>query len=263
MYSVLIADDESIIRKGLKSFVKKHGEFDVVAMAEDGQEALALSEELHPDVCLVDINMPFMNGLDFIERLTKISPDSICVVITGYDDFSYVQRALRMHVKDYLLKPVNEDDFNKLMSDIKEVLETRVKTNEIKTWQDYNYDKLKNIDSGDNSYSEKIKDARQYIKEHFSEPDLSLGETADHIHVSSPYLSKKFKEETGDSFGEYLQRLRLSKALSLLADGDSPIYEIAYKCGYSSQHYFSTAFKKELNISPADYRKNVQKKEKI
>ncbi len=263
MYSVLIADDESIIRKGLKTFVEKHEDFYVEAMAEDGQEALAISEEIHPDVCLVDINMPFMNGLDFIERLNKISPNSICVVITGYDDFIYIQKALRMHVKDYLLKPVSENDFNRLMNELKEVLETRVKTNEIRTWQDNNNDKLKSIDAGDNSYSEKIKDARKYIKEHFSDPALSLGETADHIHVSAPYLSKKFKEETGDSFGDYLQRLRLSKALALLADGDAPIYEIAFECGYSSQHYFSTAFKKELNISPADYRKNVQKKEKV
>ena len=263
MYSVLIADDESIIRKGLKSFVEKHEDFYVEAMAEDGQEALALSEEIHPDVCFVDINMPFMNGLDFIERLNKISPDSICVVITGYDDFIYIQKALRMHVKDYLLKPVSEADFNKLMNELNEVLSTREKNTEIKAWQDNTYEKLKNIDAGDNFYSEKIKDARKYIKEHFSDPDLSLGETADHIHVSAPYLSKKFKEETGDSFGEYLQRLRLSKALSLLTDGEIPIYEIAFKCGYSSQHYFSTAFKKELNISPVDYRKNVQKKEKV
>ena len=263
MYSVLIADDESIIRKGLKSFVEKHEGFYVAAMAEDGQDALALSEEIHPDVCLVDINMPFMNGLDFIERLSKVSPDSICVVITGYDDFSYIQRALRMHVKDYLLKPVSEDDFNKLMVKLKEVLEARVKSNDIRIWQDDNYDKLMSIDSGDASYSEMIKEAKKYIKEHYSDPDLSLAEIADYIHVSAPYLSKKFKEETGDSFGEYLQRLRLSKALSMLNDPDTPIYEIAFKCGYSSQHYFSTAFKKELKVSPVDYRKNIQKKEKI
>ena len=263
MYSVLIADDEAIIRKGLKSFVEKYEDFKVAALAEDGQEALSLSEEIRPDVCFVDINMPFMNGLDFIERLSKISPDTVCVIITGYDDFTYVQKALRMHVKDYLLKPVSEEDFNKLMTSLKDMLDARAKKSEIKTWQDSTDDKLRKIDKEDRSYSDNIYEARNYIKEHFSDPELSLGETADYIHVSAPYLSKKFKEETGDSFGEYLQRLRLSKAMSMLSESDLPIYEIAFRCGYSTQHYFSTAFKKELNVSPADYRKNLLKKDNV
>ncbi len=263
MYSVLIADDETIIRKGLKSFVEKYEDFSVTALAEDGQEALSLSEELHPDVCFVDINMPFMNGLDFIERLSKISPDSVCVVITGYDDFGYVQKALRMHVRDYLLKPVSEEDFNRVMTQLKDMLDARAKKTEIRSRQSNNDDKLRKIDNEDSAYSDNIFQARNYIKAHFSDPELSLGETADHIHVSAPYLSKKFKEETGDSFGEYLQRLRLSKATSLLSESDMPIYEIAGQCGYSSQHYFSTAFKKELNVSPADYRKNMLKKDTV
>ena len=263
MYSVLIADDEAIIRKGLKSFVEKYEGFEVAALAEDGQEALSLSEEIHPDLCFVDINMPFMNGLDFIERLAKLSPDSLCVIISGYDDFSYVQKALRMHVKDYLLKPVSDEDFRKLMTKLKETLDANAKIREIRKWQASNDDKLQKMDKEDSAYSENIFKARNYIKEHFSDPELSLGETADHIHVSAPYLSKKFKEETGDSFGEYLQRLRLSKAVSMLSETSMPIYEIAFKCGYSTQHYFSTAFKKEMNISPADYRKNVQKKDTV
>ena len=207
--------------------------------------------------------MPFMNGLDFIERLSKISPDTVCVIITGYDDFTYVQKALRMHVKDYLLKPVSEEDFNKLMTSLKDMLDARAKKSEIKTWQDSTDDKLRKSDKEEQSYSDNIYEARNFIKEHFSNPELSLGETADHIHVSAPYLSKKFKEETGDSFGEYLQRLRLSKAMSMLSESDLPIYEIAFRCGYSTQHYFSTAFKKELNVSPADYRKNLLKKDNV
>ncbi len=256
MYSVLIADDEAIIRKGLKSFVEKEQDFVVAGLAEDGQEALSIAEEEVPDVCFVDINMPFVNGLDFIERLNKICPGSICVVVTGYDDFEYIQRALRLHVKDYLLKPVNENEFSALMGRIREILEAKYKTDMIDSWRSKG-NSLEESLKDSPSYSEKIALARQYVKDNYENPNLSLADTADHIHVSVPYLSKKFKEETGDSFQNYLQRLRLSKAMALLKDENALIYDIAEKCGYSSQHYFSTAFKKELGMSPADYRKSV------
>ena len=262
MYSVLIADDEAIIRKGLKSFVEKEEDFFVAGMAEDGQEALSLAEETIPDVCFVDINMPFVNGLDFIERLNMICPGSICVVVTGYDDFSYIQRALRLHVKDYLLKPVNENEFSELMAKLRGMLLSKYKNDMIDSWKSSG-EAIEEAIKDNPAYSEKIRLARQYIKDNYSNPELSLSETADFIHVSVPYLSKKFKEETGDSFQNYLQRLRLSKAMALLKDEENLIWEIASVCGYSSQHYFSTAFKKELGMSPADYRKNVSGKETI
>ena len=260
MYSVLIADDEAIIRKGLKSFVEAQDDFQVAGMAEDGQDALSLAEEIVPDICFVDINMPFVNGLDFIERLNIICPGTICVVVTGYDDFSYIQRALRLHVKDYLLKPVNENEFKELMDKLRGILISKYKEAQIDSWKEKAAESNStNTDSL--SYSEKIGLARQYIKDNYSNPELTLADTAEHIHVSVPYLSKKFKEETGDSFQNYLQRLRLSKAMAMLKDEETMIWEIASSCGYSSQHYFSTAFKKELGMSPADYRKNVLGKE--
>ena len=136
MYSVLIADDEAIIRKGLKSFVEAQDDFQVAGMAEDGQDALSLAEEIVPDICFVDINMPFVNGLDFIERLNIICPGTICVVVTGYDDFSYIQRALRLHVKDYLLKPVNENEFKELMDKLRGILISKYKEAQIDSWKE-------------------------------------------------------------------------------------------------------------------------------
>lgn len=260
MFSVLIADDEAIIRKGLKSFVEACEDFRVAGMAEDGQEALSLAEEIVPDVCFVDINMPFVNGLDFIERLNIICPGTICVVVTGYDDFNYIQRALRLHVKDYLLKPVNEGEFSQLMDKLRGILVSKYKEAKIDSWKEKGESLDEAVADGP-SYSEKIALARQYIKDNYSDPELTLADTAEHIHVSVPYLSRKFKEETGDSFQNYLQRLRLSKAMAMLKDEEVLIWEIASDCGYSSQHYFSTAFKKELGLSPADYRKNVLGKE--
>lgn len=108
MYKVLIADDEEIIRRGIAYFLKKDPEIQVVAQAEDGEMALDQAMEYRPDLLFVDINMPFLNGLDFIEKLKAVQPDALIIVITGYDDFKYAQKALRLGVFDYLLKPIME-----------------------------------------------------------------------------------------------------------------------------------------------------------
>ena len=115
MYKVLIADDEAIIRGGLARFVESDPEFRVVATAEDGRAALALAREHRPDLALVDINMPFINGIALTEQLVAMLPDIVIVIISGYDDFSYAQNALRLGVLDYILKPVMEDDFFDLL----------------------------------------------------------------------------------------------------------------------------------------------------
>ena len=106
MYKALIADDEEIIRSGLSRLLARDPDLEVAALAEDGEQALELAAERLPDLLLVDINMPFLNGLEFIERLEGVLRGAVIIVITGYDDFSYAQQALRLGVFDYLLKPV-------------------------------------------------------------------------------------------------------------------------------------------------------------
>ena len=89
MYKVLIADDEAIIRVGLARFVESDPEFRVVATAEDGRAALALAREHRPDLALVDINMPFINGIALTEQLVAMLPDIVIVIISGYDDGTF------------------------------------------------------------------------------------------------------------------------------------------------------------------------------
>ena len=127
MYKVLIADDEEIIRRGIAYFLKKDPEIQVVAQAEDGEMALDQAMEYRPDLLFVDINMPFLNGLDFIEKLKAVQPDALIIVITGYDDFKYAQKALRLGVFDYLLKPIMEDTFYGALHKAKEQLGCRQK----------------------------------------------------------------------------------------------------------------------------------------
>lgn len=109
MRSLLIADDEPKIRKGLSTILpwKEYG-FGEIIFAENGKEAQEQALLHRPALCLIDICMPMMNGLQFIEQLKQDLPDTVCIIISGYDEFSYVQQALRMGIFDYLLKPIVE-----------------------------------------------------------------------------------------------------------------------------------------------------------
>jgi len=106
-WKVLIADDEPLIRESLRdSVLELLPGSAVVAEAEDGEEALAQARESRPDILLVDIRMPFLSGLEFIERLADLELDCAVIVVTGHDEFEYARKALTLGVFDYLLKPV-------------------------------------------------------------------------------------------------------------------------------------------------------------
>jgi len=109
---VLIADDEPKIRRGLRRLLTQFPEeFSVVGEAEDGEQALELVQTLEPDLILVDIRMPFVDGLEFVRALAsrRDGPERRIVVISGHDEFEYARQALSLGVFDYLLKPVEDD----------------------------------------------------------------------------------------------------------------------------------------------------------
>jgi two-component system response regulator YesN len=107
-WKVLIADDESIIREGIRSSLNwQQLGLEVVAEAEDGEEALELARKHSVHILLVDLNMPIMNGMSLIKHMREELPDCKIIIITGHDEFTYAQAAIRMDVDDYILKPVN------------------------------------------------------------------------------------------------------------------------------------------------------------
>jgi len=97
--------------------------------------------------------------------------------------------------------------------------------------------------------------AQNYIDARYGKPELTLEEVAAAVQVSPGYLSRLLKRETGFSFVDYLTRVRINKAVSLMGDPAIKVYEVAEAVGYQSQHYFSRAFKRVFGRSPVDYRK--------
>ena len=135
MWKALIADDEPKIRRGLRSLLERiDGEITVVAEAEDGQEAFEQAQAQLPDILFLDIRMPFLNGLELIEKLDQTSCDWLVIIITGHDEFDYARRAVSLKVFEYLLKPVDEEELRRTLERAKNELTLRRETNRYVVW---------------------------------------------------------------------------------------------------------------------------------
>ncbi|MBU2701418.1 two-component system response regulator YesN [Sporomusaceae bacterium BoRhaA] len=398
MWKILIADDEPKIRKGLKNLmVWSEMNMEVVAEAEDGEMALDLAQKLQPNILLVDICMPFLNGLQFIEQLHEVLNDCIVIVITGHDEFSYAQQAIKLQVFDYLLKPISRESLwqvlkkaeqklldlqskesylnwanretkknlpllrqtfckewvkgqlaesyvaeqlnflelavppiagmfvmkvvgqwacgeflqeenhealqaelqvlakeffqgwlpNLIFSDDKHQLVVITPLNPLDEWEQLGVqwqaqvekqlkqfvvvsqqsvsDGMMNIaDVYHNlmlevnqkvSYTPVVMLSQKYIEAHYDKENLSLQDLAASIQISPTYLSRLLKREIGLSFIDCLTHIRIKRAIQLMSNPTLKLYEVAERVGYSNQHYFSTAFKKVVGQSPAEYRK--------
>ena len=134
-WKILIADDEPKIRRGLHAQIDRLGlPCEVCAEAEDGEIALEAAERLRPDILLVDINMPFVNGLDFIQALRRTRADARVILITGYEEFEYARRALELDVHAYLLKPIDVGELRRAVETAIDQLEVSRQRNRHFEW---------------------------------------------------------------------------------------------------------------------------------
>lgn len=119
MYKVLLVDDEYMITEGLKKLIPfDHWNMEVVATAEDADQALDYVREYPVDVVITDVNMPGKTGLQMIAEMKDLIPDAAYIIMSGYQDFEYVKTALNLRVADYLLKPVNKVEMGNILEKI-------------------------------------------------------------------------------------------------------------------------------------------------
>ncbi|WP_160037657.1 MULTISPECIES: response regulator transcription factor [Paenibacillus] len=138
MWKLIIADDEPKIRRGLKKVLPWEDlNIQVVGEAEDGRQALDLIHQLKPDILFVDINMPFLNGLDLLEKMKQTLERCVVIVITGHDEFAYAQQALKLKVFDYILKPVVRNQLESVAIKAVETLEKTRQYEERHKWVDH------------------------------------------------------------------------------------------------------------------------------
>src|SRR5579863_4093844 len=110
MIRILLADDHTIVRKGLRLLLESHPDFTVIADAADGREAIKLAEEKKPDVMVMDLAMPILNGIEAARQITAKQPSIAIVFLSMHSDEGYVLKALKVGARAYLLKDAAEYD---------------------------------------------------------------------------------------------------------------------------------------------------------
>lgn len=119
MYKVLLVDDEYMVTEGLKRLIPfDKWDMEVVATASHADEALEYVQENPVDVIISDVNMPDKTGLDMIREMKEILPDAAYILLSGYQEFDYVKRAMNLSVVDYLVKPVDKVELGNLLEKI-------------------------------------------------------------------------------------------------------------------------------------------------
>lgn len=238
---VLLVDDEIMIREGFKRlFDWEAHDCEVVGEAADGMETLAQIDTLRPDIVIMDINIPIMNGLKVIQVSRIKHPRTAFIIVSGYDDFSYCQQALRMQITDYILKPVNYEEFGTCIDNLKiSLFEHRVAT-------EYEPEKQE---------ERTITGITRYLQEHLSE-EMSLSILSDEFHLNAQYISQLFRNEIGVGFLTYLTNIRMEKAKQLLLSTSFSVAEVAERSGYVDYRIFTKVFKKVEGITPSQYRRD-------
>jgi len=232
--NLLIADDENLELKVLEKTVKKHfvDELEIFA-SSNGRNASQICDEVKPDIALLDIEMPGMNGIELAKYIKERYANCIIIFITAYDRFDYVIEAMHIKAFDYLLKPWKEERLCELINTAIENVRSMQKTDGIV-----------------HSQKDVIKD---YIDRNYKK-DISAKDVAGILGYSDVYFSKVFKQLFDDNFINYLTKIRIDRAKVLLKDVSFNIKEVGKSVGYADSNYFTKVFKRSIGMSPSEYR---------
>ncbi|MDN3690542.1 response regulator transcription factor [Cyclobacterium jeungdonense] len=115
---VVLADDHLVVRSGIKNLLENEGDIEVIGEASNGEEALTVVEKLKPDLLIIDIRMPVMNGLEATKRLTQSTPSARSLILSMHDDEDYILQSIESGASGYLLKDTSKEEFLKAIKTV-------------------------------------------------------------------------------------------------------------------------------------------------
>lgn len=244
MLKLLIADDEKVIRESLAECIDWNSlGIKTSACCADGIEALEACLDEIPDIVLTDIKMPGLNGIELIQQIQMLSKHTEFIILSGFKEFEFAQKAMALGVRRYLLKPIEEAQLLDAILDAKQAL------------SDKNFSHAmpqKSVKIKDN---ELIRNVMEYVEANISNSELSLKQIArEYAYLNADYLSRLFIQTTGEKFSRYLNRTRVEVAKRLLLQGEDKVKLVAEKVGCGENpHYFSQVFRKYAGVTPSAY----------
>lgn len=255
MSSILLVDDERWVRTALRKVIERCDQpCQIVRECANGQEALDWLASHEADVVITDVRMPVMDGIALVQALRERTNPPEVVMISGYDDFPYLQFALRAQVADYLLKPVEVEEMRRCLETL---LDRLMKAGNSLTESPSGAGAESSTSAAfpEEMTDSPIRQAVRYIDAALP-GDVSLQEVAARVHLNPSYLSQLFKQQMNMNFIDYVLEQRMARAKQLLAQTSLRISEIAERVGYSDLAYFSNAYKRVTGMTPTEYRKS-------
>lgn len=267
-WRIMVVDDEMEIAEYVGDLVREtiedEGEVEVFYSGTRAKKRMA---EQPPDLLLTDIVMPVTDGFALLEYAAENMPDVEVILLTAYEEFSYIYRANKIRKCRYIVKTEKEDVIRDAIQKAIESLEekragresvetARKQMREVK--QLFSEEKAKQMLSyggeEEQNDQELIRRIKTYIKEHIKE-DLTGASIAETFHYSPAYLSKIFKQHGKEKLSAYIMEQKLQEAKRMLLETDRSVQDIAAELGYLSPQAFARAFRRELGITPQEYRR--------
>ncbi|MGL4992380.1 MAG: response regulator transcription factor [Sarcina sp.] len=257
MINILLIDDEILIRTKIKKYLIEYDfQFDRIFESNNGLEAFKLLSN-NPNISLIiaDINMPIMNGIDFLKNIRSNNFQNKIIFVTGFEKFEYARESIKLGVYDYLLKPINRSELYSVLKSLGFINQSKISNKNIFTTQTDSTTKLSltKKETLTNS-SLVISNIIFFIDTNYSNKELSLNFLSKKFFINSSYLSTMFKKATNKTLIEYISEKRITKAKNLLKCNEIKISQIHEQVGYNDYYYFSKNFKKHTGLSPLKYR---------
>ena len=228
---VVVVEDEYYVRKGIiQSFDWEKLDCEIVGEAANGKAGIEVVEECRPDLVIVDIEMPVMDGIEMVRRLKGKQCTAEFIFLTAHQKFTYVHSALKLEAMDYLLKPFRYEDLEECIEKV------RVKRHKLDETEEQELLLTQRELQVKNSY---IKDAVAYVRNHYAE-DISNVTAAEQLDINSAYFCRL--------------NYRIHVAAGLLANFDIRVNEVAEQVGIADSNYFSQVFKKIMGMTPKEYQ---------
>ena len=236
MLSILIVEDEKFIRKGLVEFHPwNQWGYERIECASDGKEGYKCILKNRPDVVITDIRMPGMDGIEMIREARRAGYENKFIIISGYADFEYAQKAIEYDVMAYLLKPIRASELKAAALRAASRLGASRQTVEC-GHADVNISRVLN-----------------YIASNFTR-EIRTKELAGMMYRSESQFNRIFKAQVNMRVAEYINKLRILRAQQLLEEEDAMIYQIAARSGFADTQYFSRVFKQATGLTPSQYK---------
>ncbi len=249
----LIVDDDIMIVKGLAAIINQ---FDIddchITTAFNAIDALKILSSKGTDLLITDIDMPCMNGLDLIKEAQDKQYCKHFVILTGYEKFDFVRQALRYKVNDYLLKPINKEEFKNIVLKVENELSGAGEAPLSSNLCDLPIYKVLNSAQG---CSDKFRRILAYIQAHFT-IDISLEQIGSAFNLNPHYICSLFQNELNTTFLYFLDCVRLDKSIELLVKNkEAGIKYVATASGFMNERHFYKVFKKRIGDTPGQFRK--------